>query len=89
MTFGRTTFSGSTAGGVRLPPLPLAPEGDLRVAPASDRRVLFVARAVALQRGPRLQQRAVHGEVVGGEQPALPRLGHPLDDIRTRAGDLA
>ena len=76
------------AGDVRLAAAPLPAEVDLPVAPASGAtgRVLLVARVVALERGPGLQQRAVHGEVVGGEQPAPPRLGHHLRE--EGAGDV-
>ena len=64
---------------MRVAAAPPPPEVDIRVAPARG-WLLLVARAVALERGPGLQQRPVHGEVVGGEQPAAPGLGHHLSE---------
>ena len=61
---------------MRFPAAPLAAEVYIRVAPALCGRILLITRPVALERRPRLEQRAVHREVVRGEQPALLRLRH-------------
>jgi hypothetical protein len=55
-----------------LAPAALAAEVHLGVASPSHRRVLVVARPVALERRPRFEQRAVHREVLGRQQLALP-----------------
>ena len=60
---------------VRLAAAALTLEVARPVASAALGRTL-VARTVALVRSPGLQQRAVNGEVVGGEQAATTRLAH-------------
>src|SRR4030095_5769079 len=47
---------------------------------------LLVLRTEALERGPRLEQRAVHGEMLGRKKPpVLRRLADPLEE---QAGDV-
>ena len=77
---------GVRARDVRLAAATPAPEVHLRVAPTTRRWrwILFVPRTVALKRGPRLQQRPVHAEVVVREQPPAARLGHHLGEEGTR-----
>ena len=68
---------------MRVAAAPTCPEVDIRVAPARG-RLLLVARALALERGPGLEQRPVHREVLGGEQPAPLCRGHHLGEEGAR-----
>ena len=66
-------------GDMRLVPPPLSVEVHLRVfAPAARWRVLAVAWAHALLRGPGLQQRPIDAEVAIADQPSLARLPYDL-----------
>ena len=60
---------------MRLAAATLSPEVRLRVAPTTRRGwIVLVPWAVALERGPRLEERPVHAEVLVREQPPAARL---------------